>query len=627
MMKTKLRNILIPFIGMFIAYFASNSDIFLEMGVSIPHVGLLFVFGLIFGPYGSLGAVAANIVIDLLNGYFPIEILPSAIFSFGVSYLSYKLWYTSFRGHKITKPNLDNFYHVLLFLSIIIICGFIYSVVHGNLIYVLFDMDLDQYITVYYFMNFINIAFVFGIIFIWLSKKIDFVYTPEPSKRPFNKRLYQIIFCLLLLVCLISMTTLVLDIDSHIIYAELISIGILLFAFLTKPVENKVEENEENTIVTKIVNVFLTTTLLIAIIGIIISLFSYGFVESLDTGNEMNLFIYLMPLLIISDALIILFFIPGIVILKYIENKVIKPISSFSEIEKFIKEDEKIETEGLVEIYSKYINEQNEIGTLARSYTDLINHNNQYIENIHEIEGEKERIKAELDIATKIQAANLPTEALINDDYIVNGYSHPAKEVGGDFFDYYEIDDDNLAIVIGDASGKGVPAALLATITQAILQQLLKHEKDPSKVLYLLNNQLAENNSESMFITLWLGIYNKATKKLTFSNAGHNPPLIKENDEFKYLNIDTGIVLGIMEDYEFVCEELTFSKQLVAYTDGITDANNKENDMYGEDRLRDFFNGFKLDTDPIKPLLDDINDFTKGAEQFDDMTLIYLKIE
>ena len=130
-----------------------------------------------------------------------------------------------------------------------------------------------------------------------------------------------------------------------------------------------------------------------------------------------------------------------------------------------------------------------------------------------------------------------------------------------------------------------------------------------------------------MFITLWLGIYNKTTGKLTFSNAGHNPPLIRENGKFRYLNIDSGIVLGIVEDFEFVNEEITLSDELVAYTDGITDANNKENKMYGEDRLLNFFNEFESDEDPINPLLNDIHKFTEDAEQYDDMTLLYLKIK
>ena len=333
-----------------------------------------------------------------------------------------------------------------------------------------------------------------------------------------------------------------------------------------------------------------------------------------------------MPILVISDIIIILFFIPGIIILKYIGDNVVKPITSFSEIERFIKEDEKIEAEGLIKVYSEYVNEQNEIGTLARSYTELINHNNNYIENIQKIEGEKERINAELDIATNIQAAALPTEAIKTDEFIVNGYSKPAKEVGGDFFDYYELDDGNLAIVIGDASGKGVPAALVAMITQVVIKQTLINNHDPSEVLFSLNNQLCVNNPESMFITLWLGIYNKTNKKLIFSNAGHNPPLIKEKGKFKYLDIESGIALGVMEDFQYGDEEIIIEEELVTYTDGITDANNNNNEMYGEERLLEFFNGFKSDKDPILPLLKDIKDFTKDAEQFDDMTLLYLKV-
>lgn len=332
-------------------------------------------------------------------------------------------------------------------------------------------------------------------------------------------------------------------------------------------------------------------------------------------------------MMLLMDILLLIFFIPSLAVLRYVEIKVIEPILSFARIEDFIHENEKIESDGLVEIYSRYISDETEIGTLARSYTDLINFNNNYIENIREIEGEKERIKAELNIAYRIQAANLPKEGIFNEYYSVNGYSQPAREVGGDFFDYYELDDDHLAIVIGDASGKGVPAAILAMISQVMIKQMLKNTRDPSEILYLLNNQLCENNSESMFITLWIGIYNKTTGKLIFSNAGHNPPLIKENGEFKYLNIDTGLVLGVMEDFDFAREEISLSDEIVLFTDGITDACNNENEMYGEDKLLNFFNEFKSDNGPIRPLLDDIKKFTRDAEQFDDMTLLYLKIK
>lgn len=609
---------------MIIVHYALSPDLFWELGIEAPHVGLLFVFGLLFGPYGAFGAVSANIILDLLEGFTPVEIIPSAIISFGVSYLAYKLWYSCIKTDKVTKPRLDNIYHLALFLSTIAVCGFIYSVIHGTMMGFIIGYEIDELVTISYFMNFFNLAFIFGIVSIWISKKIDFIETPKISKWQVNEKLYQILFCLLLIATVSLFITLILNLNGTILAEEAILIGILLFGYLTKPFKHEIQPNDENTVIENIIRNFLIITLIIAILGVIVSLLSYKFVAQID---QHNLYLMLMPALIITDIIIILFFVPGIVILRYIEKNVIKPISSFSEIEGFISTNEKIESEGLVKIYSRYLNEKNEIGTLARSYTELIDHNNHYIENIREIEGEKERINAELDIATKIQAASLPTEPIKNDDFIVNGYSHPAREVGGDFFDYFMIDEENLAIVIGDASGKGVPAAIISMITQVIIKQILNHDKDPSKVLYRINNQLCENNSESMFLTLWLGIYNKTTKKITFSNAGHNPPLIKENGEFKYMNIDSGIVLGIMEDFEYVLEEVGLTDELVLYTDGITDANNEEDKMYDETRLLNFFNGFKEDIDPIQPLLNDIHEFTKDAEQYDDMTLLYLKIK
>ena len=620
-MKTKLKQILVPFLSMIIINFILYSDFFLELGIESPYVGLLFVFGLLFGPYGALGAVLGNIVIDHIGGFTPIEILPSAIFSFGVSCLAYKLWYSGFKTDKITKPKLDNLYHLSLFLSIMIICGIIYSAIHGKLVGLIISTDIIDFFTPSYFLNFVNGAFIFGIVSLFISDKIDFIHTPKTTKKAFNRKLYRILFYLLLISGIIAFITSEFDMGKNFIIGEIIVLGILLFAYLTKPFEYEIQPNDENTMIESIMRNFLIVTLALAILGILVSIFSYKYVASLDA----NIFITLLPLLIITDVFIILFFIPGMIIFRYIERKLIKPISSFSKIENFINENEKIEAEGLLDIYSKYVNEKNEIGTLARSYSKLIEHNNNYIENIREIESEKERINAELDIATKIQAAALPTEALETDEFIVNGYSHPAKEVGGDFFDYYMIDDDNLAIVIGDASGKGVPAAILAMITQVIIKQLIKHETDPSKVLCSLNNQISVNNSESMFITIWLGIYNKSSKKIIFSNAGHNPPLIKKNGEFKYLDIDTGLVLGIMEDFGYVKEEITLTNELVLYTDGITDANNNHNEMYGEDRLLKFFNEFKSDEGPIIPLLNDISEFTEDAEQYDDMTLLYLK--
>lgn len=628
-MKSKLKKVVLPFILMLIfnlgIYYLTNGENFAGAGLS-PHIGILFISGLLFGIYGAIGSVIGNFLCDLIRGYDPISALLSLIVSFGISYLSYKLWYADFYEKlEVTKPKLSNTHQVIKFLLIVVFCGALYSLLTEKIFYLLYPktIHITSIIGFRYFINFINSSFLFGVIGIWISKRINFIQIPETPKKTVNPKLYQITGILLVIFTIITLISdKLLILNNNIITFEIILIIIPLFLYLMKP--NVKPQRYENSISEDIMNIFLLSTLFIIAMGILFS-FDHELIKIVDRFLPLEPTEIVVSMMAFMDILLILFLIPSLMVLKYIEMKVIQPILSFSKIKGFIKENERIESEGLINIYSNYIDEDNEIGILAKSYTDLIKHNNYYIENIQLIESEKERIKAELDIARKIQQSNLPVKSIKNDDFIVYGYSKAAKEVGGDFFDYYMIDDDNLVMVIGDASGKGVPAALLATITQIIIKQVVQRETDPSKILYSLNNQLCENNTTSMFITLWLGIYNKKTKKIIYSNAGHNPPLMKENDEFKLLNIDTGIVLGIMNDFEFVKDTINFSKELILYTDGITDANNKNNEMYGENRLINFFNKFKSENDPIKPLLKDINDFTKDMQQFDDMTILYLK--
>lgn len=591
------------------------------MSMLAPDLGLIYVLGLLFGPYGALGVALAIVTLNLINGFTLMETLPFEIFTFGVSYLGYRLWYSGFKTDTITKPKLDNSYHISLFLVSIIICGFIYSTVQGISFNLIFWVDRFYIMILFYFMSFTTMAFLYGIIGIWICNRYDCFETPKKSKRHIDKRIYQAIFCMIIITSIILATSFITTDDTTVRIIELIVLGIFLFAYLTKPFEYDITPNDKDTISGRIMRNFIIITFILGVLGIAISMISYSAYSQSD-----NVYLVLMWGPIITDTVLLLFLIPCIFILRYIEDKVVQPISSFSKIEGFIKENEKIDEDGLVKTYSKYTDEKTEIGTLARSYTELIKHNNNYIENIREIEGEKERINAELDIATKIQESSLPEDPIKTNDFTVEGYSIPAKEVGGDFFDYYMVDDENLAIVIGDASGKGIPAAILSMITQFMIKNFLKQTLNPSEVLYSLNNQLSENNPECMFITLWLGIYNTRTKKVRFANGGHNPPLVKEDKKFKYLDIDTGLVLGISEDFDYINEEIMLKDELIVYTDGITDATDEDSNIYGEDRLLKFLNEFKGDEVPIKPLISDVNTFSKGAEQFDDMTLLCLKL-
>ena len=628
-MKKTLKKILVPFLLMLIF---NLGMFYLTLGKNFaegyaPHLGIIFISGLLFGPYGALGAVLGNTVCDLMRGYSIGLTFTSELISLGVSILGYKLWYEAFKKRDmVTTPKLNGTTQMLLFLGIIVVCGAVYSLVNKKLFFIFQPetIPISFMVEVRYFINFVNSAFIFGIIGILVSKYIDFIHIPGKYNKKFNEKLYQIVgISLVIITLLVAITDHYLNPTGAIMISEIVIITVLLFIYLTKPITAEIDKIPYNRIPEKIMNIFLIASLLILIIGYLIALdglLSVALASYLPIDiDEVMILVFLL-----MDILFIIFFIPSLLVLKYIESNVIDPIVSFSGIEKFIKKGDRIESDGLVKVYSEYINEDDEIGMLARSYTSLISYTNEYIENIHNIEGEKQRIKTELSIAEKIQRSNLPTHSIENENYSIFGFSQPAKEVGGDFYDYYELDSENVAVVIGDASGKGIPAAILATIAQSIIKQLLKSEKDPSKVLYLLNNQLCENNTEMMFVTLWLGIYNRKTNILTFSNAGHNSPLIMKDGKFEALKVDPGIVLGVLEDYEFVREEIEISKGIVVYTDGITDAKNPDDEFYGEDKLIDFLNSHTVENKVIDKLLKDIDEFTGSEEQFDDMTLVLL---
>ena len=583
-----------------------------------PHMGLIFASGLLLGPYGAIGAALGDITCNIIKGSpLPIPLI-SGFISFAVSYLSYKLWYSKFYKEEINPPILINSFSLIKFLGILLVTALIFSILKPESI-ILLDSVSGTYIDYKYFFSYFNFGFLYSIIGIWIARKWNYFCLPKISK-PHHQLFYKITFiALIILTFIFGIDELIFNECIFSISVEFTILTILLTIMLTKPLSRKISIPDKTTS-EKIMNIFLITA--------VITLFAIVLWISLDTillenemlNNESELMIILS-----ADIYFLIFFVPSTAVLRYIENKLIKPIQSLSKVKGFIHKNQKIETEGLLEIYSPYLNEKDEVGTLARNYSDLIISNNNYIENIQEIESEREKMKAELDIAKRIQQSNLPTEPIKNKSYNVFGYSKPAKEVGGDFYDYYEIDDENLAIVIGDASGKGVPAALLATTTQTLIKELLQHEKDPSTILSRVNNHIFQKNSETMFITLWLGIYNKNTNILTFSNAGHDAPLIKKDNKYEFLDENKGIVLGILEDFEFVSQKIDFIDEIILYTDGITDAFNKDNEIYGEKRLIDFFNKNTSHDNPINNLLKDIHKFTQNQEQFDDMTIVILK--
>lgn len=276
---------------------------------------------------------------------------------------------------------------------------------------------------------------------------------------------------------------------------------------------------------------------------------------------------------------------------------------------------------------------KDEIKLLSDSFQGMIARTNDYISRIERAAAEKERMGAELSVAAHIQANMLPCVFPPFPDrreFALFAIMTPAKEVGGDFYDFFLIDEDRLALVIADVSGKGVPAALFMVITKTLIKNHAQRGEDPEKIFENVNTQLCENNEEGMFVTAWLGILSLSTGSLAYVNAGHNMPLIKRRGgEFEFLKTDSDFVLAGMEGQQYRRSEriLEAGDTLYLYTDGVTEAVNEKKQLYGDERLRYALNRNK--EEPPEALLPDIRadiDRFAGEEpQFDDITMLCLR--
>lgn len=255
------------------------------------------------------------------------------------------------------------------------------------------------------------------------------------------------------------------------------------------------------------------------------------------------------------------------------------------------------------------------------------------VENQKTITQKTARIESELNLANNIQAHMLPTifppypECEEVDLY---ASMDPAREVGGDFYDFFMLDERHLAMVMADVSGKGIPAALFMVIAKTLIKNEATMGSDPSGVFTKVNHMLCEGNENNMFVTAWLGILDTETGVLTYANAGHNPPVIKRGGSaFAYLKTRAGFVLGGMEGIKYRQQELQLEPgdRLFLYTDGVTEAEGVDGTFYGTDRLLEFLNAHRADglEQVLKGLHEEIEAFADGMEQADDVTMMLME--
>ena len=273
-----------------------------------------------------------------------------------------------------------------------------------------------------------------------------------------------------------------------------------------------------------------------------------------------------------------------------------------------------------------------EIEVLAEAFDDLSKKTRQYIEDITEITKEKERVNTELNMANQIQSSMLPHifPAFPNRHELdIYATMDPAREVGGDFYDFFLVDEDHLALVIADVSGKGVPGALFMMVSKAILKNTAMMGKSPGEILTATNEMICSNNKMQMFVTVWLGILEISTGKIVAANAGHEYPALSQGGAFALLKDKHNFIIGGMDGVRYKEYEIQMKPgdRLFLYTDGVPEATDTENRMFGTDRMLDALNA-EPDVSPkriLKNVRGSVDAFVKDSEQFDDLTMMCIE--
>lgn len=318
----------------------------------------------------------------------------------------------------------------------------------------------------------------------------------------------------------------------------------------------------------------------------------------------------------------------------FLRKTVVKPIDQLTlSTGAFIENNKEELATGTARVSVPDIRTGDEVQQLADAFRKMQEDMLAYIRDLMEMTSEKERIGAELNVATQIQADMLPRIFPAfpeRGEFDIYATMNPAKEVGGDFYDFFLVDEDHLAVVIADVSGKGVPAALFMVIAKTLIKNHAQNRETPGTVFTHTNSQLCEGNDAGLFVTAWMAVLEISTGELSYVNAGHNPPLLKrKGGRYEWLKSRPGFVLAGMEGtrYREGSLRLEAGDRLFLYTDGVTEATDGQQELFGEERLQNTLNG--LSGLPVKDLLcgvkERIEAFVGEAEQFDDITMLCME--
>ncbi len=312
----------------------------------------------------------------------------------------------------------------------------------------------------------------------------------------------------------------------------------------------------------------------------------------------------------------------------------IKPITRLSHAARnYVSDKDKYQTGHYFE--NVMIPTHDEVKLLRDSMSIMEEDINNYVTDITDMTAERERVEAELNVGSQIQLSMLPdklTGYRGGGNFDIKASMRAAKEVGGDLYDFFVLDDDHIAIAIADVSGKGVPAALFMVIIKVLINVAGQSEQSPAAILNRINNQICANNPETMFVTVWLSVYSIRERALTYVNAGHEYPALyrASDDEFRLIVEEHDPVVGFIPDIEYRERTITFEPgdKLYLYTDGIPEATAEDETMYGTKRMLECLNEHRAwhGHELLDAVVESVDKYVGDAKQFDDMTSVIFEI-
>ena len=319
----------------------------------------------------------------------------------------------------------------------------------------------------------------------------------------------------------------------------------------------------------------------------------------------------------------------------YVMKKKIRPLKEITEASKTFVEgyhSDKKESQVFRDIDGGDITELQDLSVALR---DMENKMNDYLGRVETLTAEKTRISSELELAESIQSNMLPNIFPAfpeRSEFDIYALMDPAREVGGDFYDFFLIDDDHLAMVIADVSGKGIPAALFMMMSKILVKNFTMQGLSPADVLYRVNNAICQNNPNDMFVTVWIGILTISTGETVCANAGHEYPILhKAGGEFEVVKDPHGVAAGTMGNLKYKNYDLQLNTgdTLFVYTDGLPEATNNSDELFGLDRVVEVLN--REPDAEVEDLFVELGiavaEFVEDAPQFDDLTMLSLKIK